>query len=264
LKLLFEKYPNQIACVITEPEKSACGHNCGCKQSPEQFLHDAIELAHKNGALFIIDEMVSGFKSAFPGTITKFGLKPDMATWGKGVANGFSFCALTGTKEVMQLGGINKQGEEKVFLISTTHGGETHTLAAANATLNEFATKNVIVHNHEIGNALIAGCKGVIINHKLEHLVEVIPCNWLIAFNFRDISGNLSSSMRTLAMQEMISRGILFQGAFSPCFSHTLHDVALFVEAFSETLYILKEASIKGIETFLIGEPAKPVFRKML
>jgi len=264
LKLLFEKYPNQIACVITEPEKSVCGHNCGCKQSPEQFLHDAIELAHKNGALFIIDEMVSGFKSAFPGTITKFGLKPDMATWGKGIANGFSFCALTGTKEVMQLGGINKQGEEKVFLISTTHGGETHTLAAANATLNEFATKNVIDHNHEIGNALIDGCKSVIINHKLEHLVEIIPCNWLIAFNFRDISGSLSSSMRTLAMQEMISRGILFQGAFSPCFSHTLDDVALFVEAFSETLSILKEASIKGVETFLIGEPAKPVFRKIL
>ena len=65
-------------------------------------------------------------------------------------------------------------------------------------------------------------------------------------------------------MQEMISRGILFQGAFSPCFSHTLDDVALFVEAFSETLSILKEASIKGVEIFLIGEPAKPVFRKIL
>jgi glutamate-1-semialdehyde aminotransferase len=39
-----------------------------------------------------------------------------MATWGKGIANGFSFCALTGKKEIMELGGIRRKGEEKVFL----------------------------------------------------------------------------------------------------------------------------------------------------
>ncbi len=264
LKQLFDKYPNQIACVITEPEKSACYNNCACKQNPAQFLNDAIDLAHNNGALFIIDEMVSGFKSAFPGSITKYNLKPDMATWGKGIANGFSFCALTGTKEVMELGGINRKGEEKVFLTSTTHGGETHTLAAANATLEEFSKNNVIAHNHEIGNALIEGCQKVILSNRLNHLVDLIPCNWLIGFNFRDNSGNLSSQMRTLAMQEMIARGVLFQGAFSPCYSHTLNDVDFFIEAFSETLSILKEASVKGVESFLIGEPAKPVFRKFL
>jgi hypothetical protein len=62
----------------------------------------------------------------------------------------------------------------------------------------------------------------------------------------------------------MIKRGILFQGAFVPCFSHTMDDVNYFVQAFLETLYILQDASNDGVETILIGEIVKPVFRKYL
>ncbi len=264
LKQLFERYPGQIACVITEPEKSPCGNGCNCSQSPAVFLKEAIELAHQEGALFIIDEMVSGFKSSFPGSMTKYDLKPDMATWGKGIANGFSFCALTGTKEIMELGGINNSGEEKVFLISTTHGGETHAMAAANATIDIFQQQNVINHNHKIGDALIKGCQEAIAATCSSNLVNVIPCNWLVAFNFKDSQGLASPVMRTLAMQEMIKRGVLFQGAFSPCYSHSLDDVAYFVEAFSQTVLVLQEAEKAGVENILVGEAAKPVFRKLL
>jgi glutamate-1-semialdehyde aminotransferase len=264
LKQLFERYPGQIACVITEPEKSSCGNGCDCSQGPEVFLKEAIDLAHQDGALFIIDEMVSGFKSAFPGSMTKYNLKPDMATWGKGIANGFSFCALTGTREIMELGGIAKIGEEKVFLISTTHGGETHAMAAANATIDVFQQHHVIKHNNQIGDALILGCQKAIIVAGASHLVDVIPCNWLVAFNFKDSQGQVNAAMRTLAMQEMIKRGILFQGAFSPCFSHSFDDVAYFVEAFSETLFVLLEAEKVGVENILVGEATKPVFRKLL
>ena len=264
LKQLFIKYPDKIACVITEPEKSQCGNGCSCKQSPKDFLREAIDLAHQNGALFIIDEMVSGFKTAFPGAMTKYDLKPDMSTWGKGIANGFSFCALTGIKDVMELGGISKIGEEKVFLISTTHGGETHALAAANATIEAFNLHNVTNHNHQIGDALILGCQEVVNTAGAAHLVDIIPCNWLVTFNFKDSRGQVSAAMRTLAMQEMIKRGVLFQGAFSPCFSHSLDDVAYFIEAFSQTLFILQEADRVGVEKLLVGETAKPVFRKFL
>ena len=187
-----------------------------------------------------------------------------MATWGKGIANGFSFCALTGTKEVMQIGGITNIGAEKVFLISTTHGGETHTMAAANATIDVFEKENVISHNHKIGDALINGCQEAILNGGVSHLVEIVPCNWLVAFNFRDKERRVSAAMRTLAMQEMIKRGILFQGAFVPCFSHTLDDVNYFIQAFLETLSIIEDASNKGVETILIGEIVKPVFRKQI
>jgi hypothetical protein len=70
--------------------------------------------------------------------------------------------------------------------------------------------------------------------------------------------------MRTLAMQEMIRRGVLFQGAFVPCYSHTLEDVAYFVEAFTEAIKVLLEADEIGIENKLLGEVTKPVFRKYI
>jgi glutamate-1-semialdehyde aminotransferase len=262
LKILFEKYPDQIACIITEPEKSTCGNGCNCKQKPEFFLKEAINLAHANGALFILDEMVSGFKSDFPGSMTKYNLRPDMATWGKGIANGFSFCALTGTKEVMELGGIIKEGEEKVFLISTTHGGETHAMSAAMATIEVFKKENVIAHNHHIGDLLIQNCNAMILKHHLQSYINITPCNWLVVFNFYNSNYEVSQGMRTLMLQEMIRRGVLFQGAFVPCYSHTIEDVDYFTQAFEDSLKVYKKAIEIGYENILVGNPAKPVFRK--
>ena len=263
LNELFEKYPNQIACVITEPERSALGKG-QFGVDAKIFLEKAIDLTHHHGALFIVDEMITGFKTAFPGTITKFNLQPDMATWGKGIANGFSFCALTGKKEVMELGGIRDEGAEKVFLTSTTHGGETHSLAAGFACIEEFKNNDVIKHNHEIGNDLVNQCNKVINHVKLNDYIEIIPCNWLPVFIFKDREKSISMPFRTLVMQEMIKRGVLFQGAFVPCFSHTKEDINYFVHAFKETLNIYSKALESGIGSYLIGKSVKPVFRKIL
>jgi glutamate-1-semialdehyde aminotransferase len=263
LKQLFEKYPDQIACIITEPEKTQCS-SCACNTDPEKFLKAAIDLAHANGALFIVDEMVTGFKTDFPGSISKYNLNADMATWGKGVANGFSFCGLTGKKEVMQLGGINREGQEKVFLISTTHGGETHTMAAALSTISEFKLNNVVKHNHEIGDNLILSTKNLVKELNVTEFIDIINCNWLPAFVFRDQKKEISSAYRTLMLQEMIKRGVLFQGAFAPCYSHTHDDVEYFIQAFRESIEVYKKALEEGISKYLIGEPTKPVFRRLL
>ena len=263
LKELFEKYPNQISGVITEPEKSSCS-GCNCKNTPKEFLEQAIALAHENGALFIIDEMVTGFKTDFPGSISKYNLKPDLATWGKGIANGFSFCALTGTKEVMELGGIRNLGEEKVFLISTTHGGETHAMAAAIATIDEFKSKDVISHIHSIGKLINQKCKKIISEYKLDNYVQLIDCEWQPLFIFKDQQYEVSSLFRTLVLQEMIKCGVLFQGIFVPSFSHTNDDVNYFAEAFDESMKVYKAALENGVEKYLVGEPTKPVFRKYL
>jgi glutamate-1-semialdehyde aminotransferase len=262
LRELFKKHPGQIACVITEPEK--CAPNNGCIEGSDikTFLEEAIKLTKENGALFILDEMVTGFKTAFPGSLTKYDVLPDMATWGKGIANGFAFCTLTGTKEVMEIGGINKKGEEKVFLISTTHGGETHAMAAAISTIDIFTKQNVIEHNHSIGDKLIQHCEDAIKTHHLEDFVQISPTNWLLAFTFKNSKSEMCPYMRTLMLQEMIKRGILFQGVFVPCYSHTNEDVLYFAKAFSESLMVYAKALEKGYEFYLIGEPAKPVFRK--
>ncbi|OFZ16579.1 MAG: hypothetical protein A2X86_12345 [Bdellovibrionales bacterium GWA2_49_15] len=255
LTKLFEKFPGQIACVISEPEKN----------HPSQFINidETIKITQKHGALFIQDEMVTGFKTGMPGTIARNKVMPDMATWGKGIANGFSFCALTGTKAVMELGGILNEGEEKVFLISTTHGGETHAMAAAIATIEEFLKHKVIDHMHSLGEYCSKTLQQVVDSKKCTSFVEVVHCNWMPSFIFKNKTGTADAKLRTLVLQEMIQRGVLFQGILIPSFSHKKSDVDFFAQCFGETLDIYLQALEMGVEKFLIGKECKPVFRKI-
>jgi glutamate-1-semialdehyde 2,1-aminomutase len=258
LKALFEEYPNQFACIITEPEKTTDDQDNG------EFLRAAIKLCHDNGALFILDEIVTGFKTDFPGSIKKFDIKPDLTTWGKGIANGFSFCALTGIKDVMSLGGIKAEGKEKVFLVSTTHGGETHAIAAGIATIEAYENEGVLEHNHMIGNYTIELCRQVIIKHGLQDYVKLFECEWLPTIGFLNKQLIPDPGLRTLAMQEMIKRGVLFQGILVPCFMQTKVDIEFFANALDGMLSVYGKALSEGYENFLIGEPAKPVFRKYI
>lgn len=264
LKELFAKYPGQIACLISEPERN---DNYGYSMTQEEtaaYLRDVIDLVHKEGAVYINDEMIAGFKSALPGSMAKFGIVPDLSTWGKGIANGFSFCALTGKKEIMELGGIKNEGQEKVFLISTTHGGETHALAAGIKTIEVFQEQNVVAHNHKIGDQMIAQLTDVLAQKGMTSYIDLLTCNWDVGTIYKDKDGNISSGLRTLMMQEMIKHGVLFQGIFIPCFSHTSEDVNLFTDAFSKSLDIYAKGLEDGYEKYLTGAPAKAVFRKIL
>ena len=264
LQQLFEKYPDQIAGVIMEPERVNCS-NCQCSISAKSYLEKAIELTQQNDAIFILDEMVTGFKMDLPGAISKYNLSPDLATWGKGIANGFSFCALTGTKEIMNLGGILNEGEEKVFLTSTTHGGETHAIRAAIKTIEVFKESNVIVHNHTIGEKIIERTKSLLDKYDLQKTIEVIPCPWIVAFTFKNSKGEYCSYHRTYFLQEMIKQSILFQGVFIPCLMHKNDEVEYFVNGFENVLKSYKDAFEKNeILTSLEGETTKPVFRKYL
>ncbi len=261
LKALFEEYPNQIAAVITEPEKPHCS-NCSCVLSSGDYLQQAIQFTQENGAVFILDEMISGFKVDFPGAISKYNLSPDLATWGKGIANGFSFCALTGKKEIMDLGGIKNQGEEKIFLISTTHGGETHSIRAGIKTIEEFKDKNVIEHNHRIGNLIIDKTQEIINLMQLEDFIEVTPCPWMIVFSFKNNNQDICNGHRTYFLQEMINENILFQGIFVPCLSHSHKEATFFINAFEKVVRKYKVILDSGYKDFLSGEPTKAVFRK--
>jgi spore coat polysaccharide biosynthesis protein SpsF len=122
----------------------------------------------------------------------------------------------------------------------------------------------VIAKNHSIGDLLIKKCNAALQEAGMQAYIQVIPCNWFPVFSFLDKEGKPNAYFRTLAMQEMIKRGILFQGAFVPCYSHTEADIHYFADAFTETLAVYKKALEEGVDKYLIGEPAKPVFRKQL
>lgn len=253
---LFERYPNQIACVISEPEKF--------NPVTSEVLQTMVDTAHKNGAVWIADEMITGYRSHFPGSCVKFNVVPDLATWGKGIANGFSFCCLTGKKEIMELGGIRNKGREKLFLISTTHGGETCSIAAALATLEEFKKQDVIKHNHKMGDTFISGLKTLLQKYDLNEHIRIQQFNWHVSLGYFDQEGNNSFGLRTLMHQELIRRGVLFQGIFCPHFSHSGEDVDYILNAFDEACRVYRKALEDGYEKYLVGEPIKPVFRKYI
>ncbi len=250
---LFLTYPNQIACILLEPIS-------GTEPKPG-YLQDLKLLCEKNGALLIFDEVVSGFRFHIGGVQALTGVTPHLAAFGKAMANGFSVSALTGQREFMKLGGLEHK-EERVFLLSTTHGGETHCLAAAIATLKEIKKQNAIEHFYKIGKAIQDGFQKVIHETKTEDYMTVTGYSCKPGFLIKDGKGNISMEGRTLFLQELCSRGILMPYVV-PSLAHNNEVVNQTVSAVAESLKAVKQAFESGqIDKILAGSTVKPVFRK--
>jgi len=248
---------HDIACLIMEPVKF--------DPPVDNFLHKVAALCKDRGVVFIMDEMVSGFKWDIRGAHNFYGVKADLATWGKGVANGFSACALTGRADIMELGGIRREGDNKLFLISTTHGAETIGLAAMIATIKAFKQHNMIASNWARGEALKLRLDQVIAKHGLGKYLQLLGYPCLFLLSCRNAAGEVDDAFRTLILQEMIARGVLFQGLFYPTWSHQQAELDHLVMAFDESCAIYRKAIEAGTTSrLLIGRPAKPVFRKKI
>ena len=252
LRQLFEQYPNQIACVIMEPVTTDAPQ--------ESFLEEVKELTHANGAVLIFDEMISGFRWHLQGAQTYFNVIPDLSTFGKGMANGFSVAALVGKREIMELGGLYHH-KPKVFLLSATHGGETHALAAAIATINELRDKDVVQHIWQTGRALQDGFNKLVAEMQLSDYLECAgyPCSPYIIC--RDADKQVSLPYRTLFLQETIAQGVLIP-YIAISYSHSGSDVEHTLEAARKALTVYQHALKDGIGGYLEGPAVKPVFRK--
>jgi glutamate-1-semialdehyde aminotransferase/spore coat polysaccharide biosynthesis protein SpsF (cytidylyltransferase family) len=265
LEKMFRDNSGKVACVIMEPEKFHCGPQCSCQGATGAYLKAAIELCHKNGALFILDEMVTGFKVDFPGCVTKYNINPDMITWGKGIANGFSCSALTGTREVMSQGGILEKGKEKVFLISTTHGAEGHSLAALMATIDFYKDENIVDGIHEKGKQIIDATRSIIDKHGMQEYIQALDSVWTPVWIFHGKEEKNSLSYKTFFMQEMVKSGVLFQGAIVPSLSHGREEIDFFLIAFEKAVIAYKGViENNNLSEKLEGESIKPVFRQFL
>ena len=250
---LFEQHPGQIACVILEPMEFDFPQ--------DNFLHKVKALCEQHGAVFILDEMITGFKLGYPGAHSLLGVEPDLSTWGKGVANGFSTCMLAGKRDIMRLGGIDHD-KERVFLISTTHGAETHALRAAVASIKYTRDHNTIASDVEKGEQVQKRINELIAKHGLQDYLGLKghPC-WLLMW-FKDQSGQMSDGLKTLMYQEVIKHGILFRGTFNFSISHSQEDIDKTIGAFDLAMSIYAKAVKEGYEKYLVGPPIKPVFRK--
>ncbi|UYO42120.1 glutamate-1-semialdehyde 2,1-aminomutase [Rhodopseudomonas palustris] len=252
LKKLFAEHPGQIACVIMEAATAvepAPGH-----------LQSVQSLCRAEGALFVLDEMITGFRWNLRGAQEEYGLAPDLSTFGKGMGNGFSVSALAGRREIMELGGIHHD-RQRVFLLSTTHGAETHSLAAAIKTMQIYRDENVIDYLYRQGDRLRLGVQKEIAALGLEDYFEILGRSSNLIYATRDQERRPSQLFRTLFLQEIIKRGLIAP-SLVVSYSHTDTDIDRSIDIIGDSLRIYRRALENGVDCYLTGRPVKPVFRE--
>lgn len=251
LQSLFALHPDRIACVMMEAATSV---------EPEPgFLEGVRAACTDHGALLVFDEMITGLRWGLGGAQGCYGVTPDLATFGKGIGNGFAIAALTGRREVMELGSLEREAPERVFLLSTTHGAETHALAATTATLDVCLREGVPEVLRERGLRLQKGVRDAVAAKGLEAYVDVIghPAN--LVYVTRGEDGEPSQEYRALFMQELIRGGVLGP-SFVISYSHGEEDVDRTVEVVASALDVYGRALEDGVGPHLVGGPTRRVF----
>lgn len=247
---LFDQHPGRIAALILEAAR--------IEEPGPHYLAELRQLCHERGALLVLDEMITGFRWHQGGAQAAYGIVPDLSCFGKALANGFSVSALAGRREIMRLGGIEHTDRPRVFLLSTTHGGETHALAAAIATMRIYRDEPVIEHLHRQGARLRHGLEASARRHGLQDRFKVMGRASCLLYATLGPDGAPSQAFRTLFLQETIRRGLLMP-SLVVSYAHRDEDIARTVDAVDGALGIYRQALELGVERFLVGRPSRPV-----
>jgi len=243
---LFQQHPGEFAAVIMEPMN---------KVEPQpDFLNAVKTLAHREGAVFILDEIITGFRYSLGGAQELFNVTPDLATFGKGIANGMPLSAVVGRAEIMNL-------MEDIFF-SGTFGGEALSLAAAIATINKIEKNSVIENLWQKGESLAQAIKNEIKVHDLESIFSVSGKAPWTYINIADHKNFHKETLRTLFIQEMLKKNVLIQSTHNLCYAHNDSDINHAVDAYRHTFNLIKTAiDDHMIEAQLISDSIEPVFQ---
>ena len=248
---LFADHAGQIACVILEAENVT--------PPCDGFLEGLHARCRREGALFVIDEIITGFRWHLGGAQAFHSVVPDLSTFGKALGNGFSVSALAGRRDVMERGGI-RHGGERVFLLSTTHGAESHGLAAAREVIRIYREEQVVDMLWRQGHRLAEGVRAIVSELGLEGYFGVVGRECNLVYVTRDQEKRPSQGFRTLFLRELLRLGVLAP-SFVVSAAHTDSDINETIECVGQALVVYKRALDAGIESCLLGRAVQPVFR---
>lgn len=253
LERLLEDHSGKVACVILEAAATAAP-NPG-------FLERVRELATQHNAVLVFDEIITGFRWNLRGAQHYYGVIPDLSTFGKAMANGFSLSAVAGKREIMERGGLDHP-YPRVFLLSTTNGTETHCLAAALKTIQLLRDTSIIEENWQVGKQLREGFNTLAAQHGIGERAKMQGVDISPWYAFYDTEGKIDLALRTLFLQETIRHGVLIPYVAISA-SHRQNEVTQTLDAVDKALKVVAQAMDKGsVEKFLVGPVIKPVFRK--
>ena len=230
LEAVLNRHKGEVACICLEPV-SYQNTDIG------DFLRWARELADRHETLLVYDEIVSGFRVSLGGAQELYGVMPDIAVFAKGISNGLPIAAVAGRREVMKVAAE--------LVISSTYGGETLSLAAVVACLNEYRAKDVIGHIRVMGEQLMAGMNAIAKETGLALEFRGHPAMSSYSFG---CEAEVNQDLMTLLLQEMAKRGILLRrgGLNFINYSHRAEDIDLALNAAREVFPILVSAQQSG------------------
>ena len=246
LDRIFTAQAGEVAAVILEPMNVVAPR--------DGFLQSVKELTHRHGALLIFDEVITGFRFANGGAQEYFGVTPDLACFGKGVANGYPISAVAGRADVMKL-------MEEIFF-SFTFGGETLSLAASLATLAKLKREPVVDTMRRRGERLATGIDTLFRRHGMDDLLTFSGHPTWSFLNFRDAGGYTLYEIKTLFLQEMFARGVLTLGTHNISYAHSDADIDRLIAVYDEVFPLLKTAvTERRLSQLLRCKPIEPLFK---
>lgn len=246
LHRIFQEHSGEIAAVVLEPMNVV--------EPLPGFLESVLELTHEHGAILVFDETVTGFRFSLGGAQQTFGVTPDLAVFGKGLANGHPLSAVVGRGEIMRL-------MEEVFF-SFTFGGEALSLAAALATMGKMVREPVTDTLYRQGNKIIKELKSRISSAGADDFLAVSGNPTWSFFLIKDVGIYTQWQIKTLFLQEMFARGILTIGTHNMSYSHSDDDLQKLFGAYDEVIAMMVHGVRKRkLESMLRCPPLQPLFK---
>ena len=241
-----DEFSGKVAAIILEP--------MNLFYPTEGYLEGVKKLTHDAGALLVFDETITGFRYSRGGAQELLGVTPDLATLGKGLANGYPLSAVCGRRDVME--------EMEEIFFSFTMGGEALSLAAAKAVMEKIDHEPVMATLKIRGEAIIKGVDELIARHGAgEFLSTAGHPSWSFLV-IKDAPGAASFETKTLYLQEILKRGILSLATHNVSYAHTEADVARLLAVYDEVFPILRDGVRNGdILGRLECAPLEPLFK---
>lgn len=246
---LFDKYKNKIAAVILEPFQA---------NGPEDnFLENVKQITKENEAVLIFDEVKSGFWFALGGASEYFNVQPDIATFGKAMANGMPISVIAGKRKIMELIGT------KGVFVSTTFGGETLSMAASLATIKILEQKSTYKHIWKMGNLMLNGLKELVKTHQINHLLKVSGLAPYCGLSFEGNETFDYLDINSIYQKVLTEKGILTLGMNHINLSHTEKEINEYLSATEEAIhYIKKSIKNKNYKNTVQNYKINPIFKR--
>jgi len=243
---LLGEHKGEFACLIMEPTNAV--------PPPDGYLQAMKDLAHSHGALFVFDEVITGFRWALGGAQSHYGVTPDLSAFGKAMANGLPIAAVVGRADIMAV-------MEEIFF-SSTFGGEALALAGAIATVDKLERETVPALLWEKGARLMAGARAAVERHGLNGTVGLVGSPPWAILSYRDHEGGSAAAVKTLFLREMIRAGVLVNASHNVSFAHSATDEARVLKAWDHATGVLAEELGRGdLDRRMDNALIRPVFQ---